>query len=164
MSDTFAIRDLLLEELNLAVKTTNNLINKVQKKDWDYKPSKNMRTLLELTNHFVQIPFVDLAIMQEKSGDEVNQLQNHDLFKTDPIELIKVMEEGYEAFKDYMASLSESEFLQKHTKAFYFGDDSKGMSQVKWLIETTTHAFHHRAQFFNYLKQLGYEVNMFDLY
>ncbi|WP_327204754.1 DinB family protein [Paenibacillus sp. DMB20] len=27
-----------------------------------------------------------------------------------------------------------------------------------------THAQHHRAQTFNYMKTLGYEVNMFDLY
>ena len=164
MSNTLSMRDLLLEELHLAVKTTKKLIHKVQEKDWEYKPAENMRSLLELTNHLVQIPFVDLAIMQEKSEDEVNQLQNHDLYKNEPGDLISVMEDGYDAFKDYMISLPEHQLLHKQTKPFYFGDDFNGSSQVKWLIETTTHAFHHRAQFFNYLKQLGYEVNMFDLY
>ncbi|WP_370733829.1 DinB family protein [Paenibacillus dakarensis] len=36
--------------------------------------------------------------------------------------------------------------------------------QAKWLIEIVTHAQHHRAQMFNYLKTLGYQVSMFDLY
>jgi uncharacterized damage-inducible protein DinB len=60
--------------------------------------------------------------------------------------------------------LSEEEFLEKVTKPFYFPEEEKGHTQAKWLVEITTHAFHHRGQFFNYLKELGYEVNMFDLY
>jgi uncharacterized damage-inducible protein DinB len=164
MSSTFAISNLLFEELYLAVRSTNKLINKVQVKDWEYRPQENMRSLLELTNHLAQIPFIDLAIMQEKSGAEVDKLQTSHLFTSEPSKLIRVMEEGYQALKNYIVSMSENDFLEKQTKAFYFEADSKGYTQAKWLIEITTHTFHHRGQFFNYLKQLGYEVNMFDLY
>ncbi|WP_371268621.1 DinB family protein [Bacillus licheniformis] len=51
--------------------------------------------------------------------------------------------------------------MTKKTKPFYLDE---GMTQSRWLTETLTHIFHHRAQLFNYLKQLGYDVNMFDLY
>ncbi|HEY0828300.1 MAG TPA: DinB family protein [Bacilli bacterium] len=164
MSNAFAIRELLFEELYLAVRTTIKLITKVKAEHWEYRPGENMRSLKELANHLVQIPYVDLAIMQEKNSDTVDKLQNTDLFTTDPQEMIKIMEQGFMALQDYIVSFTENDLLQKHTKAFYSGEDSNGYSQAKWLVEITTHAFHHRGQLFNYLKQLGYQVNMFDLY
>lgn len=71
------------------------------------------------------------------------------------------MQKGFDAFQTYMTSLSDEDFLTKKTKPFYLDE---GMTQSRWLTETLTHIFHHRAQLFNYLKQLGYDVNMFDLY
>lgn len=71
------------------------------------------------------------------------------------------MEKGYEQFKSFFTSMPDEEFLTKKTTPFYL---ETGMTQSRWLAETLTHIFHHRAQLFNYLKQLGYHINMFDLY
>lgn len=60
-----------------------------------------------------------------------------------------------------MNGLTDEEFMQKTTQPFYL---EHGSTQAKWLIEIVTHAQHHRAQMFNYLKAQGYEVSMFDLY
>ncbi|MFC3781910.1 DinB family protein [Bacillus chungangensis] len=38
------------------------------------------------------------------------------------------------------------------------------MTQARWLTETVTHLFHHRTQFFTYLKQTGRDVSMDNLY
>ena len=75
--------------------------------------------------------------------------------------MAEAMEQGFGRLKDYFYSLSDSDFLQKETKPFYL---EAGSTQAKWLVETTTHIFHHRAQMFNYMKQLGYEISMPDLY
>ncbi|WP_338463001.1 hypothetical protein V5G20_00985 [Brevibacillus borstelensis] len=73
------IKGLLFEELELIVRTTSNLIRRIEQDQWEYKPTDQMRTLREL-------------------------------------------------------------------------------------VEIATHAQHHRSQLFTYLKLLGHDVNMFDLY
>lgn len=35
-----------------------------------------------------------------------------------------------------------------------------GHTQIQWLAEIQSHVFHHRGQFYNYLKQLQYDVTM----
>lgn len=157
------MKEVLFSEWDVAVRTISNLLTKVQEKDWDYRPRENMRTLLELANHLVQIPAVDLAIGKEKNEQEIRHLEN-ELQAGSAEELIKVLRNGYQDFKAYYESLSETDFFVKKSKPFYFGEHMEGHTQVKWLTESTTHIFHHRGQFFNYLKELGYEVNMFDLY
>ncbi|MGE8203507.1 DinB family protein [Heyndrickxia sp. NPDC080065] len=157
------MQELLFSELYIAVRTTKELLKKVSEEDFPYQPTEKMRTLLEQVNHLVQIPSVDLAIAQEKTEEEIRQLEK-ELYSTNTEELGEVMEKGFTEFKSYYQSLSEKEFLEKVTKPFYFPADMEGHTQAKWLIETTTHAFHHRGQLFNYLKELGKEVNMFDLY
>jgi uncharacterized damage-inducible protein DinB len=160
MNATVSLTETLLEEFYTVVRTTSNLLKKADQSVFDFRPSDNMRTFLELANHLVQISHVDLAILQEKSEKEIRELEKK-LSAQNVAELTHVLEEGYHLLKSYFLSLSEEEFLNKETKAFY---GEKGMTQAKWLVEIVTHAFHHRAQLFTYLKQTNHEVNMFDLY
>ncbi|MBU5212282.1 DinB family protein [Heyndrickxia oleronia] len=160
---TSQIRDLLFSELYVAVRTTKELLKKVTEEDFSFQPNDKMRSLLEQANHLVQIPFIDLAIGQEKSEEEIRELEKK-LYSNDVYELGTVMETGFNELKNYYESMSEEEFVGKVTKPFYFTPDMEGHTQAKWLIEITTHAFHHRGQLFNYLKELNKEVNMFDLY
>jgi uncharacterized damage-inducible protein DinB len=155
------IRDHLLHELGLAADTAKGLVRLINSEQWNYRPRENMRSLLELTHHLVTTPASDLAIMQEKSETEVHKIEGDIKGVTDPEKLCEVMQQSYEAFKSYIQSLDEEEFVNKSTKAFY---SDEGKEQVKWLIEVVTHMFHHRAQLFNYLKELGHDVNMFMLY
>jgi len=70
VANTFVVRDVLLAELDAGVRTTCGLLTKIESSladNWDYRLHPNMRTLLELVNHLVQIPHTDLAILQEKS-------------------------------------------------------------------------------------------------
>ncbi|MCM3719396.1 DinB family protein [Fictibacillus phosphorivorans] len=160
MNATVSLTETLLEEFYTVVRTTSQLLKKADPSVYDFRPAENMRTFLELANHLVQISHVDLAILQEKSEKEIRELEKK-LSAQNVAELTHVLEEGYHLLKSYFLSLSEEEFLNKETKAFYA---EKGMTQAKWLVEIVTHAFHHRAQLFTYLKQTKHEVNMFDLY
>jgi uncharacterized damage-inducible protein DinB len=160
MNATVSLTEILLEEFYNVVRTTSNLLKKADQSVFDFRPADNMRSFLELANHLVQISHVDLAILQEKSEKDIRELEKK-LSAANVGELIHVLEEGYHLLKSYFLSLTEEEFLKKETKAFYA---EKGMTQAKWLVEIVTHAFHHRAQLFTYLKQTEHEVNMFDLY
>ena len=161
MNTTYGVKHLLFEELEHIVKTSCNLIRKISPVHWDYKPGDNMRNLKELVQHLVSVPVVDLLILQEKSESEIRALEAEIAAGTEKETLISWMNSGTADVKHYMEELTEEEFLRKKTKPFYL---EHGSVQAKWLIEIVTHVQHHRAQMFNYLKTLGYEVNMFDLY
>lgn len=160
MSDVSLMRDVLLEELKAGVRTTRNLLAKIEADQWTYRPAENMMSLLELARHLAQIPLIDLAILQEKEEVEVKRLEKETEYETAD-KLTALMEQGLEELSRYMKSLTEEDFLHKETRPFYANHLS---TQAKWLTEIVTHVFHHRAQLFNYLKQLGHPVNMFDLY
>ncbi|CAM3639952.1 MULTISPECIES: DinB family protein [Paenibacillus] len=162
MSQLVEMKQLLFEELEHIVKTSSNLIMKISDKDWDYRPASNMRSLLELVHHLVSVPGADLLIMREKPEEEVRQLEGAIAADGgDKDKLIAWMNKGLADLKSYMDGLSDDDFLHKKTTPFYL---EHGSAQAKWLIEVVTHAQHHRAQMFNYLKTQGYEVSMFDLY
>jgi uncharacterized damage-inducible protein DinB len=155
------IKALLLEELDHIVKTSANLIRKISPEHWDYRPQPNMRSLLELVEHLVSVPSSDLLILQESSEPAIRKLEADIAEDNDKEALIAWMVSGKDEVRKYMEELPEEEFLHKKTKPFYL---EHGSVQAKWLIEITTHAQHHRAQMFTYMKTLGYEINMFDLY
>jgi uncharacterized damage-inducible protein DinB len=155
------IRDHLLQELELAVKTSGSLIQRIKPEEWGYQPKENMRTLTQLVQHLVTVPASDLAIMQEQTQPEIDTIEKSAASITDTSELAQRFHTNYEALQTYMISLSEEELLNKSTKAFY---SDHGMVQIKWLIETVTHSFHHRSQLYQYLKQLGHELHFGMLY
>ncbi|RXZ79717.1 DinB family protein [Paenibacillaceae bacterium] len=156
------VKTLLFAELAHIAQTSAKLIRKITPEHWNYRPRDNMRSLQELVHHLVSIPAVDLLILQERAEQDIHKLEatiaaaDHDQEK-----LINWMESGMQDLKHYMAELSDDDFLHKQTKPFYL---DHGSAQAKWLIEIVTHTQHHRAQLFQYLKEQGYEVNMFDLY
>lgn len=158
---TFVMRDLLLQELELAVRTTRELLKKIKVDEWSYRPADKMRTLQELAHHLVLVPASDLAILQEHSEEQVHKLDEEIAGITDAAVLGEAMDRGLQQLRTYMNGLTENELLTLKTKPFYLDHAS---TQAKWLVEITTHAFHHRAQLFNYLKQLGHPVTMFELY
>ena len=160
MSETSTVRELLLAELALAVRTTGTLLEKVTPELWGFRPKEEMRTVLELANHLTQIPLVDLAILQERSQEEIHALEQA-LSASDAPHMRANMENGLNELSAYMSGLSEHDFLHKQSKPFYM---EHGSAQAKWLVETVTHAFHHRAQLFTYLKESGLAITMFDLY
>lgn len=161
MNGVMEIRDHLLDELNLAVRTSENLIKRINEEEWAYQPQDNMRTLQELVYHLVTIPVTDLVILQEKSQEEVQRKEAEVERLSDPEDLAAEFRKNYETFRDYMLALSEEDLLHKSSKAFYM---DHGAVQIKWLIEVVTHTFHHRSQLYNYLKQQGHDLNFFMLY
>ncbi|MBY0203063.1 MULTISPECIES: DinB family protein [Paenibacillus] len=161
MNGTLQIREHLLTELETGVRTGASLIRLIRPEDWAYRPQDNMRSLVELVHHFIQITASDLVIMQEKGEAEVGQVEDSLSGNQDIEQLEKTLWSNFEAYKAYITSLSEEDFLNRSTKAFYA---EHGHLQVQWQIETLTHVFHHRSQLYNYLKQQGHELNFFMLY
>ncbi|WP_339240331.1 DinB family protein [Paenibacillus sp. FSL R5-0517] len=161
MNGTLQIRDHLLTELETGVRTGASLIRLIRPEDWSYRPQENMRSLVELVHHFIQITASDLAIMQEKDEAEVGLVENSLLGIQDIEKLEATLWSNFESYKAYITGLNEEDYLNRSTKAFYM---EHGHLQAQWQIETLTHVFHHRSQLYNYLKQQGHELNFFMLY
>ncbi len=162
MSELREMKGLLFEELELIVRTTSNLLGKIKSEHWEHRPAANMRSLLELAQHLAGVTSVDLLILKEASREQVRELEVRiEADGGDADKLAAWMSSGLADLKTYMESLSDEDFLRKKTKPFYLDHAS---AQAKWLIEIVTHAQHHRGQMFNYMKVLGYEISMSDLY
>ncbi|TFB21779.1 DinB family protein [Filobacillus milosensis] len=155
------IQEEIFHEMEVAIRSTQNLLFKVREEDWEFRPHENMRSLRDLANHLIAIPAIDLYIMKEEPHEKIKELEEKYNKLTNAEDMSVAFEDGYNKLKEYMQTLSDDNFLHMKTKAFYM---EKGQSQAQWLIEIMTHMFHHRAQVFNYLKQLEYDVSMFDLY
>ncbi|UUZ81253.1 DinB family protein [Paenibacillus sp. P26] len=160
--DISHIRDLLFDEMGLVLTTTCELISKIKDDQWDFRPHPNMRSLIELAQHLVQVPELELAILQEKPKEEIRNLPIRVTSLRDPAALSDVMHQGVQSLKGYMTSLNETDLLYKKTAPFF--SKQHPVEQVKWLMEITTHLYHHRGQLFTYMKQLGIPVSMLDLY
>ncbi|MFS0785517.1 DinB family protein [Shouchella sp. 1P09AA] len=156
-----SIKETALHELEVGIRSIEGLLKKVKEEDLSYRPSENMRTIKELIAHIISIPEVDLAIMQEHSEEYIRALEQKYETLAATEDKMTHMYSGFEQYKAYVISLSDQEFLTKKTAPFYL---ETGSTQIQWLMEVVTHIFHHRAQLFTYMKQSGYDVNMFDLY
>jgi len=161
LSGTLQIRKMMLADLHHVINSSMRLMDKIKSDDWEYRPTPVMRSLKEVAQHLAAIPGADLLIMQEKGEDEVSAYERS-VGETDTsAEMKDTMVKGYTELAMYMESLSVYAYLNEITKAFYA---DSGFTQARWLLEVITHTYHHRAQLFNYLKQLGYDVSMRDLY
>ena len=112
MSGTMQIRDHLLQELQLGVKTSCSLIKLIREEEWDFRPQDNMRTLLQLVHHLTAIPASDLAILQEKPQPEVDKVEHSASDIRDTEELVRRFQANYDTFRDYIVALSEDELLK----------------------------------------------------
>ncbi|HYG57721.1 MAG TPA: DinB family protein [Symbiobacteriaceae bacterium] len=149
----------LLKALSQLNGSLDELFGHIQPDQVDWRPRENMRTLLELANHLAQVPAVDLKILQGGSEEEVRALEASQ-YRYGPAELIHVWRTGLDAVAEFYGALSPEQYEQQVGKAFY--GHTAPLSE--WLLEIITHSYHHRAQFFTYLKMLGRPVDMFTLY
>jgi uncharacterized damage-inducible protein DinB len=127
--------------------------------DGGYRPRENMRTLLELATHLAQVPSIDLLILQGAPETAI-RAREAELTSADPERIAQIWTEGVAAVKAHFAPMDATTFATTKGKAFY-GHEA---TMAEWLLEIVTHTYHHRAQLFTYLKQLGRPIDMFTLY
>jgi uncharacterized damage-inducible protein DinB len=152
-------QETLLKVLTQLNGSMEELFAQIQPEHTEWRPRENMRSMLELANHLAQVPTVDLKIMQQGTEQEVRALEVS-LHRSNPAELIHVWRSGLGAVVEFYGTLTPEQFDQQMGTAFY--GHSAPLSE--WLLEIMTHSFHHRAQLFTYLKQVGRPVDMFTLY
>jgi len=157
-------KGLLLRELEWISGSCARLLALAKPDDLDFRPRDNMRTLRELGHHLAQIPAIDHAIMrglkQEEVQAEEDKLTREAEERTLPAGWQGVIGSGVKDLARFMETLPMNEFEAGSGSAFY----GRTQTYAQWLLETVTHLYHHRAQFFTYLKELGYDVGTRTLY
>lgn len=152
-------RMLLLEELKKITENCCRLMSLAKEVHLDYRPQDGMRSLAELANHLAQVPAIDLTILKGTPEKEVQEAERA-LNRPDPAGWCEVMREGERELYRYIERLSLDEYENNSGTAFY----GRTQTNAQWLLEIITHLYHHRAQFFMYLKLNGYDVSTKTLY
>jgi uncharacterized damage-inducible protein DinB len=153
------IRGLLFSELERLAANCRRLLALPRAEHLDWRPAANMRSLAELANHLAQIPAVDLQILKGAPEEQIGTLEQ-ELLRSEPAAWVEVMGQGLTDLLRYMEKLSVDNFEHDSATAYY----GRTQTHAQWLFEILGHLYHHRAQLFNYLKQLGYPVNTRTLY
>jgi len=149
----------LLEELRKITENCCRLLSLAREEHLDYRPQEGMRSLRELANHLAQVPAVDLTILKGATEKEVQEAERS-LDRSDPAGWQEVLRDGQKELYRYIERLSLDEYENNSGTAFY----GRTQTNAQWLLEIITHLYHHRAQFFMYLKLNGYDVSTKTLY
>jgi uncharacterized damage-inducible protein DinB len=152
-------RGLLLNELDWIVANCCRLFALVKPEHLSWTPREGLRTLKELANHLAQIPAVDLRIIKGDGELDIEKFER-ELDSESADRWCAAMKDGAREVRRFMELLSFDDYENGSATA-YFG---RTQTHARWLLEFVTHAYHHRAQFFMYLKLNGYEVGTRDLY
>lgn len=157
-------RTILLRELEWVCKSCSRLFALARPADLDFRPRENMRSLRELGHHLAQIPFVDTALMRSLPEAEVHAEEDRLTALAEeaglPAGWRDVIREGSTELTRFLDAMTMAEF-EGGSGTAYFG---RTQTYPLWLLETVTHLYHHRSQFFTYMKLLGYDVSTKNLY
>ncbi|MDQ3024439.1 MAG: DinB family protein [bacterium] len=157
-------KGLLLKEFEWIAASCARILALAKPDDLDFRPTDRMRSLRELGHHLAQIPAVDLAIMRGLKQEEVQAEEDRLTAEAEVVELPRgwhdVLGGGVKDLSRYMETLSMADFEAGSGSAFY----GRTQTNAQWLLENITHLYHHRSQFFSYLKLLGYDVGTRNLY
>ncbi len=152
-------RALLLSELEWISGNCQRLIRMIKPEHFGWRPFESMRSLHELANHLAQVPAIDLLILRGAAEEEVQKAEQS-WMRDDPGAIAEALRQGTLALREYIDKLTLDQFENESGTAFY----GRTQTNAKWLLEVSTHLYHHRAQLFMYLKLNGYPVNTRSLY
>lgn len=147
----------LFDQFNALDRSLKLLLPELPSQENDWRPRENMRSLWELANHLAQAPAIGVSIAKGDSESVVHG-REVELNRTSVDGLLSVWEQGINELKSYFGALSQEDFENMTTTAFY---DYTAPAKT-WLLETLTHVHHHRAQLFNCLKESGRDLDGYD--
>lgn len=158
------IKEVLLGSFDDEVSELLTVIQKAKDIPLDFKMTPETRTILDLINHIVQIPKIDLEIFSGKfDSSEQTAAVEKELHKTTIDEALTVLDDGCKYLKKYFEKLTEKELLIEDKRPFY-ETDTPLRSWGYFLPKITTHLVMHKAILWSYLKVAKADVNMFTYY
>ncbi len=129
-----------LNQMEIALKTTIEMIETLEEDDLQKSPANNKRSIGELLEHIAVICKADLLISNGATQKEMTEYYSSVSLKS--VEDVKdAIAYNYEILKDSYRILTESE-LQERTTSYW----GATYTRYEWLLEIVAHIYHHRAQ------------------
>ncbi|MFX1560414.1 MAG: hypothetical protein ACFFBL_07485 [Promethearchaeota archaeon] len=158
-----SIVDVLMDSFKHEARQARVVIDKARIANYDFVPSKGMRTLKELVNHLAQIPLMDPAVYSsELDSEEAFKKRERDLYREDIDSALEVYDEGTESVMKRFSKMSEEDLLEKNLQPFYEAGEKRNWAY--YIPEMTRHIAMHKIQLWMYLKLDGLDVNMMTYY
>ncbi|MFC5602053.1 DinB family protein [Sporosarcina koreensis] len=129
-----------LNQISIAVRSITDMVDKLEPGDLDVQPMENKYSIRQLLAHISLICQADLLIADEASEEQMrnfyssNRLQNTSEMKEALLENFALLENRYLHY-------TEDELMQTTTS--YWG---VSYSRFEWLLEISSHLYHHRGQ------------------
>ncbi|AIE59390.1 DinB family protein [Bacillus methanolicus] len=127
---------------------TIELINKIEKEHYDYKPTPTSMSAKQLVTHIL-LSFYRFA-KTAKSGDQMLFREKIEETETD---LRKLAENYTEKTRSLLESLTDEDFERTIDLTKIFGSQ---MSVAKFLQGAMDHEIHHKGQLFVYVREMGH--------
>ena len=131
--------------------------------DLKFKPTKDLRPLIDLMNHMAEIPTIDLKFCaMEFSGFEEVRDMEKELHRNTVDDMLTLYDDGMKSIHEYISKLSDNQLTEKNLKVFY--EEGPPKSWADCIPEITTHLAMHKMQVWMYLKLAGVPVSMYTYY
>ncbi len=127
---------------------TIELINKIEKEHYDYKPTPTSMPAKDLVTHIL-FAFYKFA----KVAKEGNPMLFKEKIEETETDLRKLAEMYTEKTKSLLESLTEEDFDRMLDLTAIFGAQ---LSVAQFLQSAMDHEIHHKGQLFVYVREMGY--------
>ncbi|MBD3108055.1 DinB family protein [Bacillus sp. AGMB 02131] len=130
----------VLHQIEVAVKTIIEIINKLEVDDLQKRPTFNKQSIGELLEHIAVICEADWHISNGATQEEMEKFYSNVSYKT-----LESIEDGlitnFRLLKNNYMNLSDTELLSQTTS--FWG---LAFTRYEWLLEILAHVYHHRGQ------------------
>lgn len=129
-----------LHQLQIAIRTIVQILDKVKDEDLDLRPAPTKRSVYELFSHLSLLTQADFFILNEATKDEITMF-----YEANEKLTIKEMQlalfDSYNRLSHAFSTYSEEE-LQEVTTSYW----GVSYTRYEWLIQIVAHMYHHRGQ------------------
>lgn len=129
-----------LNQISVAVKSTADMMDKLEPSDLKVQPTENKLSIGQLIAHMSLICKADMLI-----SDEASEEQMSTFYSSNPLQTLSGMKEALLANFDFLENryheYTEEELIQMTTS--YWG---VSYTRFEWLLEISSHLYHHRGQ------------------
>jgi uncharacterized damage-inducible protein DinB len=129
-----------LHQLSIAVHSIADMMDKLEPSDLETQPTENKLSIGQLLAHMSLICNADLLISDEATEEEMSEY-----YSSNPLHSIAEMKEAllanFALLKNRYLEYTEDELLETTTS--YWG---VSYTRFEWLIEVSSHLYHHRGQ------------------
>jgi uncharacterized damage-inducible protein DinB len=127
--------------MDMAIDSVVRLIDTLNEKDLNIKPTAEKWSIGELLIHMSVICKADFLIGLGASEEDLDRYYEETEPKADLKSITLTLKDNYAFFREHVAELDDAALMRKTTS--FFGVVH---SRYEWLLDTQAHFYHHRGQ------------------